>query len=277
MAETALKEMKLELDGMPCKFQSCYQLPADRAERYCRACPGLTANNAWAVTCEWSGEVIETIVKVEGSKQEHVFVEDPIMMSEVQIPGLVEAQFTEGGAWVLGSAGMESLQGEKNMLWGVYEQQVSQLPPGCMAATRRMLQQGPVIRLFDRGPGGIRGGFSLRMADEERKDWETVNAQNKITDVPRMAHAVRYWDATARQYVVIDAALNGAPATPEAGDEWFVALIKKMKSSPYMGPEMVDNLVTSTTHVEDDAGRFTFPDAGSFSNRWTALVLKTSV
>jgi len=118
MAETALKEMKLELDGMPCKFQSCYQLPADRAERYCRACPGLTANNAWAVTCEWSGEVIETIVKVEGSKQEHVFVEDPIMMSEVQIPGLVEAQFTEGGAWVLGSAGMESLQAKRTCCGG---------------------------------------------------------------------------------------------------------------------------------------------------------------
>ncbi len=83
-------------------------------------------------------------------------------------------------------------------------------------------------------------------------------------------------------------------------------------ASPYMGPEMVDNLVTSTTHSEvirtlalllflssattspcitqtrsslfqplsihalhkftqDNTGQFTFPDAGSFSNRWSFL------
>ena len=88
---------------------------------------------------------------------------------------------------------------------------------------------------------------------------------------------MRVWNAESQSYDDIDATLTGAPSTPEECDTWYTGLIRTMKESPFLGPEMVDQLVTSTKHTEDpDTGAFTFPDAGSFSNRWTELAVSTT-
>lgn len=52
----------------------------------------------------------------------------------------------------------------------------------------------------------------------------------------------------------------------------YVGVVKKLKASEYLGPATVDRLATSerTEAVEPE-----FVGAGSFSNRWTDLVLAT--
>ena len=72
--------------------------------------------------------------------------------------------------------------------------------------------------------------------------------------------------------------MNGAPVGPEAVDEWYVALIKKLKSSPYIGPELIDNLVTcegyefdaNTSRPKDGSWR------GKVQNRWTDLAVASN-
>jgi hypothetical protein len=63
-------------------------------------------------------------------------------------------------------------------------------------------------------------------------------------------------------------------------DAWYVSVVKKLKNSHFVGPEMLDALVTSVRTADmaaldrgDIAGAF----EGSFSNRWTELVTSTSV
>jgi hypothetical protein len=53
-------------------------------------------------------------------------------------------------------------------------------------------------------------------------------------------------------------------------------VVKILKGSPYLGPDNVDKLVTSTKH-EWDGTTFNYPDAGSFSNEWTDIVLATTL
>ena len=178
--EAKVMGTSLELDGMAFAAQRCYMLPADRAERYGKVFAGLAPGNAVAVVGECAGEIMETVVRIDADDCEHCFLEDPIMMTEVPLPGLVEAQFEEGGVWVMGAGGMDSIMGEKAALWKVYEGMVTKVPPDCMSATRRMLQAGPVIRLFDRGSGEGGGGFTLRMPEEERADWLTENAKGEV-------------------------------------------------------------------------------------------------
>ena len=48
-----------------------------------------------------------------GSTPEHCVFEDPIMLSQLAIPMLVEAQFEPGGEWVLAMGTVESIEGEK--------------------------------------------------------------------------------------------------------------------------------------------------------------------
>ena len=59
--------------------------------------------------------------------------------------------------------------------------------PRCLAGLNRMLREGPVTSVYARGKG-----FSLRMPEHELKDWQTVNAKGKVSDLPRPAYAVSH-------------------------------------------------------------------------------------
>ena len=72
------------------------------------------------------------------------------------------------------------------------------------------------------------------------------------------------------------AAVDGAPATAEETDEWYVGVVRKLAASPYIGPEMLRALLSSvkTASMEKLAlGAFDEAFEGAFSNRWTELAL----
>lgn len=176
--EAAVLGMALELDGEPLKPVSCYRLQPERVALYAETlAPGLTASNAVAVTCtNESGDTIETVVNAE--TKEHVVLEDPIMMSELALPSLVEAQFEEGGAWTVGCGSAEFLDMEKAANFSTYAKNVSKPDPDCLSTLRQYLQKGPVTRLYSGGvdgSGNIHCGFTLRMPPGEVDAWSGVN------------------------------------------------------------------------------------------------------
>lgn len=112
--EAQILKMSLELEAEALQPESCYAVSADRVARLATIAAGLTPANAVAVTCKAEGgEIVETIVNSD--TMEHCLYEDPIMYTELSISTLVEAQFEEGGPWVLARGTLESIQREKSV------------------------------------------------------------------------------------------------------------------------------------------------------------------
>jgi hypothetical protein len=193
-------------DGTPLKLKpvNCYRPPADRIARLASvdAAHGLTMENTVAVTCTVEGkltadgfQVVETVVAASevGSPPRHCVFIDPIALSDTSIAALVEAQFEEGGAWTLGRGTAYSIAEEKAVLFGHYEKAVSEENPECLATLRRMLQAGPLTRVYTGGGRpphvGSHEGFSLRMPPEELPQWQTLGDKGDLQDVRRPAHA----------------------------------------------------------------------------------------
>jgi len=287
--EDALKEkilaMTLEIDEEPVTATDCYYLSEDRAELLSAVVDGgLTSTNGVAVTCtDEDGEVLETIVKVSEGGLEHCLFEDPIMATEASIASFVEAQFVEGGPWVLSRATLSGIEAERGTLFKLYEDSISNEQPDCLSTLRRMLQSGPITKLYTGGGGkyvSSHEGFSLRMPPAEVQEWQMVNDKGDTVDIPRPCFAVRTWNAESRSYDEVSATLVGAPIGEDSTDEWFIGVIKKLKSSNYLGSDLLDALVTSKKTVSMEAlNTRDIPNAfeGEYSSRWSDLVLGTKI
>lgn len=273
--EAKILAMDLELDEEKITPKSCYKPSPERVALLATVAEGLTADNAVAVTCtSVDGETVETIVNSD--TMHHYTFENPIMMCDESISTFVEAQFEEGGEWELSRGTVETIGGEKISLFKKYEDTVKEDPPGCLSTLRRMLQAGPVTKLYSGGGGKfgvpVHGGFSLRMPAADVEKWQMLNDKGEMIAIPRSAHALRAWNAETRSYDEIDAVLDGAPRTPEEVDAWFIDVVKKLKASNYVGSKLLDDLVSSDKTVTmDPEPQF----EGTISNRWTELVLAT--
>jgi hypothetical protein len=223
--------------------------------------------------------VVETIVNTDTMR--HVTLADPIFYQECLIPSFVEAQFVDGGSWTLARGGAAVIEDQKRTLFQIYAKDISEENPKCLSTLRRMLQGGPITRVYT---GGGRPphtpsheGFVLRMPPDEVKEWTVLNDRGELVDIPRPALNIRVWNSVTRSYDVINPLLDGAPATPQETDEWFVGVVKQLKRSRYLGSVLLNRLVTSTRHKEIDQIAFGHYDEafqGSFHNRWVELVLK---
>jgi hypothetical protein len=177
--------MELELDEEPLTVVDCYKLQPERAAALAAVAEGLTADNGVAVTCkDEEGNILETVVTVSADGEcEHCVFTDPVMYSETSVAGLVEAQFVEGGPWVLSRATMSGVDGEKASLFKVYEGKVTEDPPECLSTLRRMLQAGPITSLYTGGGNKFvasHEGFALRMPAEVR----STSAPPLVTAIP---------------------------------------------------------------------------------------------
>jgi ubiquitin-protein ligase len=282
--EAKVKAMDLQLDYEPLSVQGCYKLSADRASRIC-ALPdaaALTAENGVVATCTTSaGETIETLLLEVNGELEHVVFCDPILCNEIPLPMLVEAQFEAGGSWTLSRAGLEGINAEKASLFKPYADRISMLSPDCLATLRRMLQSGPINRIYSGGGSPpytpSHEGFALRMPAAEVEQWQMLNDKGELADIPRPAHALRVWDATERKYVAVDPFLDGAPRSNADLDAWFVDLVKRLKGSMYIGTELLDKLATSESHHFDAALERPDEFFGTFQNHWSDLIVNTSI
>jgi len=152
--EAKVKALSLELDDEPITITDCYKLQSDRAAIYAgildeEGKPRFSGleEGAIAVTGTVDGEVVETILN---NQLEHCTIMDPIMMVESALPALAEAQF-DGGAWTAASAGADTLNTEKSLLFPIFETLITKCPPDCLKGLNRMLQLGPVTTVFTLG------------------------------------------------------------------------------------------------------------------------------
>jgi ubiquitin-protein ligase len=271
--------MALDVDGEALKPLDCYKLQPERVAIFGSIAEGLTADNAVAVTCSSeSMGTVEAIINVD--TMEHCKFEDPIMMTEGLIATLIEAQFEQGGPWVLSRGTVEGYEQEKQILFKNYEDFITKDPPECLSTLRKMMQNGPINRLYTGGGNKFvksHEGFALRMPASEVADWQMTNDKGELQDIPRPAIGIRVWNAETRSYDSLDPLLNGAPNTPEAVDAWYENVVRKHKSSNYMGSDLVDALVTSKKTVsmkELESRNLDGAFEGKFSNHWTDLCLR---
>lgn len=278
--EAKIKAMTLEVDGEPLTFNSCYQLSEQRRARFARLAPALDGATGVAVTCtDGAGETVETIVAVNGDDVEHCVFLDPIMYCEYPLTALVEAQFAPGGAWTLSVGALENVEAEKKMNFKLYADLIGKKEPDCLVSLRGMLQAGPMTRIFSGGGKHphvpSHEGFALRMPPDEIADWQFTDDKGVIQDVPRPAHALRVWNASSRSFTEVEPFLGGAPRTQEEADKWFTDLVRDLKNSPWIGPELLDKLATSVKHTFNPATSRPEEYFGTCSNHWTELVVST--
>eukprot|EP00658_Telonema_sp_P-2_P017362 TRINITY_DN16734_c0_g1_i3.p2 TRINITY_DN16734_c0_g1~~TRINITY_DN16734_c0_g1_i3.p2 ORF type:complete len:145 (-),score=30.54 TRINITY_DN16734_c0_g1_i3:1255-1689(-) len=86
-------------------------------------------------------------------------------------------------------------------------------------------------------------GFSLRMPKDEVGAWTVQDEHGWDQPLEREVHGLRLWNSDKRTYDAIDPTCNGAPTSPEEADAWFVRLVKKLKASPFLGEDFVNQLV----------------------------------
>eukprot|EP00658_Telonema_sp_P-2_P022021 TRINITY_DN18792_c0_g1_i4.p1 TRINITY_DN18792_c0_g1~~TRINITY_DN18792_c0_g1_i4.p1 ORF type:complete len:279 (+),score=63.88 TRINITY_DN18792_c0_g1_i4:94-930(+) len=276
----AILQLDLVLDDDKLTPISAHQMDPERVARLTDVCPELTPENAVSVVCTTtSGETIETVVNSES--MEHMIYEDPIMCTELSIAMLVEAQFEPDGVWTVSRSCEEQLNAEKATQFKRYSEMISKDEPDCLRTLQALLRAQPITRLYTGGgmPPHVQSheGFGLRMPPDQIKEWQALNEKGQLHDIPRQAHALRHWDAANQCYTPVDATMDGAPATPEAADEWYVNLIKKLKASPYLGAELIDALITSEKYDYDRETERPCNFSGSFSNRWTEIAVNTTI
>mmetsp|Transcript_30781 Transcript_30781/g.80546 ORF Transcript_30781/g.80546 Transcript_30781/m.80546 type:complete len:1703 (+) Transcript_30781:130-5238(+) len=273
-----VKGLELELDGEGLTVNGCYHLQPERGAIY-STIPGEDgtplfpelAEGGIAATCVTdSGEVVETILT---SGLKHCTVPDVMfMVDELALTQLPEAQFVGGGPWIAAATGTTTVEMERENVFALYEKNVTQLPPDCISALRRMLQDGPICKLY--AQGHERG---LRMAEADLEKYQTVNDKGKVTNVPRVSLGVRVWNPVTRKYDVLDNDLKSAPNSEKAAEAWFCSVIAKLKGSPYLGPENVDAMITGTGQEYSADGTLVMLGAGSFKNKWTELALSVKL
>jgi len=280
--QAKLLGMTIALDDAPLVPEECYKVPPSRVALLQTAPEGseLTNGNAVAVTCKaGDGAVVEMVVNSD--TMQPCIYENQVMCTELSLTQLVEAQFEPQGPWTLSRGDLDQIEAEKAFLFARYQKYISMLQPDCLSTLRRMLQAGPINRLYSGGgqPPHVASheGFALRMPRDEVQQWQMTNDKSQVQDIPRPVHALRVWDARARQYKPLDPYLTGAPRSDTELDTWFKDLVKTLKNSPWIGPELLDRLATSEKHTIDPVvGR---PDefCGTFSSRWSQLVVGTGV
>jgi hypothetical protein len=160
-----------------------------------------------------------------------------------------------------------------------YEKTIKEENPGCLSTLRRMLQAGPITCLYTGGGNKYvkpHEGFGLRMPEADVEEWTMINDKGELVDIPRPAYALRVWNAEALSYDSVEPTLNGAPVGPEETDAWFIGVVKKLKASNYLGPELLNALVTSKRTASMEALERRDIEAafeGEVSSRWVELVL----
>jgi len=278
--EAAVLKMSLELEDAPLKPIKCYRLQPSRVARYASlpGCQKLTADNGIALTCvDEDGHTRETILLKEPDGNLQLTFKDAISWEDLALPDLVEAQFSADGPWLMALADRQGIEALAEVAFKMWVKMADEIPPSCASSFRRMLQTGPTNRLYAEGDKRV-----VRMPETELPDWQNTvmkNGKEVVVDVPRTVYALRAWDATNRQYVEVDATLEGAPTSDAGMEKWYVEWIRRLKS--VLPSAWVDAMATSTRHtthkdISKGLGGVEPMDVGAFSNRWTKLCLATT-
>merc|ERR1712054_83170 len=97
------------------------------------------------------------------------------------------------------TAGIESLQTWRDTSFKLYEKNLRQTPPSCLASLGRLLHLGPVTTLYGRANDTL-----FPMDEAEQPDWIVTRVDGKKTYLPRCLGGLRMWNVSKRCHENID-------------------------------------------------------------------------
>lgn len=253
-----------------------FELDPDRAARYAKmpTVVGMKldgSNARCAIGRDQNGELTEMVVKLDDKDRpvDAWQIEDGITMETMNLHAFPEFQYDENGPWQMCPAGEFSLKNWRDSSFKIYEDNLRQTPPECLASLGRMLAAGPITRLYGRANDPL-----FPMPEEQKNAWIVLRGDGKKTYLPRPLNGLRIWNVTSRLYSTMDMGLKGAPDGPDEEEAWFVRVVKHLKTN-FQGSAACDE--TFLDQNEQDLLCQTFRDAveGGGSNKWTKLVFST--
>lgn len=232
------------------KIVGASQIDAERALRYAKADGRAVGAETTAVSIAaelTDGTVVDYIALVPSSTAGQALTpatvqEDALLMVACKISyddlsptQLIEYCFHDEApfpTWHMAGISLESFSmfsGSKFKLW---EKQLKE--PSCEAAFRRLLQAGPVFRVYDPAmfptPPELESRY--RVVDEKT---------GKLVPLPHPIAKCRVWNGKDQKYDDVDASLDGAPKSEEEAKVYWANLLTELKS--LHGAEYIDSLL----------------------------------
>jgi hypothetical protein len=208
-----LKKLKLQdADGNPLSYKRHFPLDQSRRKVFVTGFPqcaepaqvyeiiGESPTKEFTATVDTDG----TVSLVEGSCQ--------ITYEDLTPSECVEYAFAEEpNVWRMAQLGRSALDEYKNSKFQSWHHMLKE--PTCEAQFRRMLQIGPVIRIFDPHVFPTPEAFAAnyRVTDDRT---------GKQIILPHPVCKLRAWNAAQQQYEAIDAQLAGAPGEADKEVWW---------------------------------------------------------
>ena len=125
---------------------------------------------------------------------------------------MVEYQYDPNGPWRLAKISKEPLEAYKASKFTLWRGMLDK--PSCEAAFARMLQSGPINRIYDK--------FGFPIPDDEQMKWKITDENTgKLVDIPRPVYKLRIWNPNNDSYEEISALLGGAPSDEELESYWI--------------------------------------------------------
>ena len=154
-----------------------------------------------------------------------------VLFDEVPLSLLVQYKFPDDDTWRVASLVEDAVQTYKAAAFASWEEQLRK--PSCEAAFRRLLQAGPVSKIFDK--------HIFPTPPEMKSKYQVVNEKNgKLIDLPHPVERLRIWDEQENAFRDIDATLNGAPVG-EAAIAYFAGQLEELKIE--FGEDYIEGLL----------------------------------
>ena len=158
-----------------------------------------------------------------------------VTFDELPVSQFIEYCFDEDlldRKWRMTPLVEDALQEYKSKAFASWEEQL--LKPSCEAAFKRLLNAGPVSRIFDK--------FMFPTPPELSDKYTVVSESNgKQISLPHPVNSLRVWDAKQGGYREIDATLDGAPKGVEETNKYFEKIVQGLKDE--MGDYYIDSLM----------------------------------
>lgn len=220
-AVKALKYVNKDDESMT--YQSHRLLELERRHAMAIAFPeiGVMEDSVVAVIAkDDKGESREFIAIMKDGIASLVVGSCQILFEDMSPSECVEYNFAEEpAAWASALISCEALETYRGMKFEAWKKML--LEPTCEAQFRRMLQIGPVIRLYD--------PQIFPTPDSLKSSYQVTDEKNgRQIQLPHPVASLRIWNAAKQCYDAIDPQLKGAPSEAEKS-AWWTNTIKELK------------------------------------------------
>ena len=163
---------------------------------------------------------VEHVISWDGNVASAVMTECGISYEELSPTQLVEYQYEDGGKWALSKVSLEPLEYYKSSKFKAWREMLDS--PSCEAAFARMIQAGPLNRIYDK--------LGFPIPENEQAMWTiTDDKSGKLVDIPRPVFALRIWDASTDSYTPVSPLMGGAPEDDESLAAYWETTLEELR------------------------------------------------